>query len=46
MYMEKSDEYIERMLFIMMKCDTRQRQFVLYIVEQLIKGHERYLNDD
>ncbi len=46
MYMEKSDEYIERMLFIMMKCDIRQRQFVLYIVEQLIKGHERYLNDD
>ena len=30
----------------MMKCDTRQRQFVLYVVEQLIKGHERYLIDD
>lgn len=46
MYMEKSDKYIERMHFIMMKCDTRQRQFVLYVVEQLIKGHERYLIDD
>lgn len=46
MYMEKSDEYVERMLFIMMKSDTRQRQFTLYMVEQLIKEHERYLNDD
>lgn len=42
---EQSDKYIDRLLFIMENCDTRQRKFVLYMVERLIKGQELFLND-
>lgn len=42
---EQSDEYIDRLLFIMANCNARQREFILYMVERLIKGQEIFLND-
>lgn len=43
---EDSDKYIDRMLFIMTNCNKKQRRFVLHMVEQLIKGQEKYLSDE
>jgi transcriptional regulator with XRE-family HTH domain len=42
---EQSDEYIDQLLFMVTNCSNRERKFVLHMVEQLIKGQERYLKD-
>lgn len=42
---EQSDEYIDRLLFMVTNCSNRERKFVLHMVEQLIKGQERYFRD-
>lgn len=41
----QSDEYIDQLLFMVTNCSNRERKFVLHMVEQLIKGQERYLKD-
>lgn len=42
---ELSDESVDKILIMISNCNNKQREFVLYIVEQLIKGQELYLND-
>lgn len=42
---EEIDEYTDRILLIVKNSNERDRKFVLYMIEQLVKGQERYLKD-
>lgn len=42
---EEVDEYTDRILLIVKNSSERDRKFVLYMIEQLVKGQERYLKD-
>lgn len=40
---EQSEEWIDRLSFITANCSNREMKFVLYMVEQVLKGYENYL---
>lgn len=40
---EQSKQYIERFVFMINRCDEREIEFALHMVEQLLKGQDSYL---
>lgn len=40
---EQPEQYIERFAFLMNRCDEREIEFALHMVEQLLKGQDDYL---
>lgn len=40
---EQSEEWFDRLLFMTAHCSDREMKFVLYMVEQILKGFEDYL---
>lgn len=43
MSQDNKDGYIERFIFMMDRRDEREKEFVLHMVEQLLKGKDYYL---
>lgn len=42
----QQEEYVARFLFLVAGRNGREIEFVLHMVEQLLKGHDRYLQND
>ena len=38
------EQYIERFIFMMNRCNEREIEFALHMVEQLLKGQDNYLS--
>lgn len=41
---EQPEQYIERLIFMMNRCNEREIEFALHMVEQLLKGQDNYLS--
>ena len=41
---EQPEQYIERFIFMMNRCNEREIEFALHMVEQLLKGQDNYLS--
>ena len=41
---ERADVSIERFIFMMNRCNEREIEFALHMVEQLLKGQDNYLS--
>ena len=42
---EQPEQYIERFIFMMNRCNEREIEFALHMVEQLLKGQDNYLSN-
>ena len=41
---KQPEQYIERFIFMMNRCNEREIEFALHMVEQLLKGQDNYLS--
>ena len=45
LYGEQSEEYIERFRFLIYNRNKNEKEFILYMIEQLLKGQDDYLKE-
>ena len=45
LYGEQSEEYIERFRFLIYNRNKNEKEFILYMIEQILKGQDDYLKE-
>ena len=44
-YRSMQEKHIERFAFMMNRCDEREIEFALHMIEQILRGQEDYLSE-
>ena len=45
MSQQHPEKHIERFAFMMNRCDEREIEFALHMIEQILRGQEDYLSE-